>query len=333
MLVSDRANSLIKLGSPAYFDVCSMPDLFHFNQEFAHAIGAPLGKAWKRAKDNLAIQKSAKSAYSEWKEQEDKYLALDNCRRRYQNGIHGIHKAVLPSNEDGTFSLPDAMRKVIRSSLTIIEKQAAYIDKEIKASVVIKVIDQIPAMIQGILSWQKWATEQTNTFAKSSKIEIRQEELQKWLLHYLLPVYIWEITLRRVHAKKKNERLRKYYKEVLQKATDKLIGSKLEQYMTAEQYQECVIWAKKVARTFQRSSSQVEGRNGYLAFVHKANRGLQEQRLKVLTVGHNYDIRGLDNTTPAKRLFDRKFPDLFEFILQDVTDFSEPRASRKKLCG
>jgi len=49
-----------------------------------------------------------------------------------------------------------------------------------------------------------------------------------------------------------------------------------------------------------------KGRNGYLAFVHKANRGLSEQRLKVLTVVHNFDIKSYDGTTPAQRLFDQQ---------------------------
>ena len=96
-----------------------------------------------------------------------------------------------------------------------------------------------------------------------------------------------------------------------------------------QQYEACKKWAERMARTFQRSSSQVEGRNGYLAFVHKANRGLPEQRLKILTVVHNFDIRGVDERTPAERLFDREFPDLFEFVLENVTGFVVPRASRK----
>lgn len=82
--------------------------------------------------------------------------------------------------------------------------------------------------------------------------------------------------------------------------------------------------------SFQRSSSQVEGRNGYLAFVHKANRGIPLQRLQVLTVVHNFDIRRYDGTTPAERLFGQRFSDPFEFVLQNVTGFPEPRKARNK---
>jgi len=304
-----------------------MPDLFHFNQELGHAIGAPLGKAWRKAK--IAYDTS-EGLHFQRKPFEDAYLLLDVCRRHYQNGIHGIHKAVQPFNADGSFSLITPLRKSLIANLSLIEKQGLKIGKEVKTKTIQKVIDQIPDILSGITSWQQWTIERTKEFAQSTDIEIRQEELEQWLLHYLLPVFVWQLTLRRLPAKKKNERLKKDYEEVLQKARDKLKGSKLENYMTAEQYTNCLEWAEKIARTFQRSSSKVEGRNGYLAFVHKANRGLQDQRLKVLTIVHNYDIRGWDRRTPAERLFDQKFPDLFEFILENVTDFVEPRATRRK---
>jgi len=330
MLVSDRAKGLIKLGDADYFDVCSMPDLFHFNQELAQTVGAPIGKAWKKAKGLLKAAKASAGLHFERKELEDNYLSLDVCRRRYQNGMHDIHKAVQPYNEDGSFTKEEVMRKAIITSLSLIEKQAIQIEKEVKTKKVIKVVDQIPELLSGVQQWQNWTVERATLFVKEIGIDIREEELQKWLIHYLLPVFIWQLTLKRVPTKKKNERLIIHYKEVLQKARDKLKGSKLENYMTVEQYEQCKKWAERIARTFQRSSSQVEGRNGYLAFIHKASRGLTNQRLKTLTVVHNFDTIGWDGKTPAERLFDREFPNLFEFVLENVTAFPEPRKRKHK---
>ncbi|MFT5913366.1 MAG: hypothetical protein ACI9XO_004913, partial [Paraglaciecola sp.] len=56
---------------------------------------------------------------------------------------------------------------------------------------------------------------------------------------------------------------------------------------------------------------------------------LPENRLQVLTVIHNFDIRREDGSTPAQRLFDRNFPNLFEHILKNVTGFVEPRKKRR----
>jgi len=94
--------------------------------------------------------------------------------------------------------------------------------------------------------------------------------------------------------------------------------------------QELMDWACKIVQTFQRASSRVEGRNGYLAFINHANKGIPEQRKKVLTIVHNFDIRNQDRTTPAERLFDRKFPNLFEFILNDLGKLPEPRTRTMK---
>ena len=237
---------------------------------------------------------------------------------------------VQPFKEDGYFRTPESIKKGLSQSISLIERQAVYIGRELKAKTILKIFDQIPDIQSGITSWQQWAAEKTAHFIPELDIEIKQEELRQWLLHYLLPVFIWQLTLRRVPLKKKNERLIKYYKGVLQKARDKLKDSDLEKVMSPEKYQRCLQWASQTARTFQRSSSQVEGRNGYLAFVHKANRGMPYQRLQVLTVVHNFDIRSWDGKTPAERLFKQDFPDLFEFVLENVTSFPEPRKRKCK---
>lgn len=304
-----------------------MPDLFHFNQDLARGIGAPIGKAWKKAK---VAYYEAKDQYGVRKSLETTYLRLDICRNRYQNGMSGIHKAVQPFTSTGEFKSAKAIKRAIIDSITLIEKQAATIEKEVKEKVIAKVFAQIPDLLQGIESWQKWTEERAGKFVAQAGIEIVDEQLKQWLLNYLLPVFIWELTLRRIPAKRKNQKLIKSYKETLQKARDKLKNSQMERWMPPEKYEQCVVWAEQVARTFQRSSSQVEGRNGYLAFVHKANRGMPTSRLQVLTVVHNFDIRAWDGKTPAERLFKQDFPNLFEFVLENVTGFKEPRRFKRK---
>lgn len=325
--MSDRAQGLVKLGKPEYMDVCSMPDLFHFQQELSKGIGASIGKAWKKSKQ---AYQDAKDQYGERKELESAYLKLDMCRNRYQQGVHSINKAVQPFTENGEFKSTTAIEKTIISSIVQISKQSKGVVKEIKTETVTKLLEQIPDLLKGIRSWQEWAAERADKFVVQTDINLTDEELKKWLLHYLLPVFIWELALRRTHTKPSNKKLIQAYKEILQKARDKLKGSNSEKFIAPEQYHSCVEWAQQIARTFQRSSSQVEGRNGYLAFVHKASRGISDQRLKVLTVVHNFDIRSWDGKTPAERLFKQDFPDLFEFVLENVTGFREPRRFKSK---
>ena len=88
--------------------------------------------------------------------------------------------------------------------------------------------------------------------------------------------------------------------------------------------------AYQMASSFQRSSSQVEGRNGYLAFIHHGQKGIPKQKMKALTVIHNFDTKRQDGSTPAQRLYRKDFPDLFEFLCQNVTGFKEPRKRKAK---
>ena len=79
------------------------------------------------------------------------------------------------------------------------------------------------------------------------------------------------------------------------------------------------------AKAFQRASSAVEGRNGYLSQMHPNHRGLPKRRYKVWTVLHNFDCRISDGTTPASRFFRQEFPDLFETVLLQIDDVPRPR--------
>jgi Family of unknown function (DUF6399) len=80
---------------------------------------------------------------------------------------------------------------------------------------------------------------------------------------------------------------------------------------------------------FQRTSSAVEGRNGYLSRLHQANRGFTEQTLQVLTIIHNFDFKRDDGTTAAQRLFGKPFPDLFESVARNLGELPRPRQTRK----
>lgn len=73
---------------------------------------------------------------------------------------------------------------------------------------------------------------------------------------------------------------------------------------------------------YQRTSSAVKDRNGYLSKLHHAHHGFSEQSLNVLTIIHNFDLRRYDGTTAAQRLFGYNFPDeLYEklgFVAQPI---------------
>jgi hypothetical protein len=94
---------------------------------------------------------------------------------------------------------------------------------------------------------------------------------------------------------------------------------------TPEVLADWTAWAAQQAKAFQRASSAVEGRNGYLSQMHHNHRGLPKRRYRVWTVLHNFDHRASDGTTPASRFFRREFPDLFETVLSHIEELPRPR--------
>jgi hypothetical protein len=77
--------------------------------------------------------------------------------------------------------------------------------------------------------------------------------------------------------------------------------------------------AQRLATVFQRSSSNVEGRNGYLSLRNHQLRGLDRPRKReCLTAIHNFFLTRDDGTTAAERFFGQKPRSMFAAILEAV---------------
>jgi hypothetical protein len=77
--------------------------------------------------------------------------------------------------------------------------------------------------------------------------------------------------------------------------------------------------AQQLAAVFQRSSSNVEGRNGYLSLRNHQLRGLDRPRKReCLTAIHNFFLTRDDGTTAAERFFGQKPRSMFAAILKAV---------------
>jgi hypothetical protein len=77
--------------------------------------------------------------------------------------------------------------------------------------------------------------------------------------------------------------------------------------------------AKRWAAVFQRSRSNVEGRNGYLSLRSHQLRGLDLPRKRqCFTAMHNFFLTRPDGTTAAERFFGQKPRSMFAVILESV---------------
>jgi hypothetical protein len=89
--------------------------------------------------------------------------------------------------------------------------------------------------------------------------------------------------------------------------------------------------ASELAEIFQRSSSNVEGRNGYLSLRNHQLRGFDLPRKRTcLTTIHNFFLTRPDGTTAAERFFGQKPRSLFAAILNSVELPPAPRSPQRK---
>jgi hypothetical protein len=89
--------------------------------------------------------------------------------------------------------------------------------------------------------------------------------------------------------------------------------------MSAEAQDQLHQKAKTLADVFQRSSSNVEGRNGYLSLRNHQLRGLDLPRKReCLTAIHHFFLTRPDGTTAAERFFGQKPRSMFAAILASV---------------
>ncbi len=89
--------------------------------------------------------------------------------------------------------------------------------------------------------------------------------------------------------------------------------------------------AKRLARVFQRSSSNVEGRNGYLSLRSHQLRGLDLPRKReCFTAIHNFFLTRSDGTTAAERFFGQQPRSMFAAILASVELAPAPLSPPRK---
>jgi Family of unknown function (DUF6399) len=151
----------------------------------------------------------------------------------------------------------------------------------------------------------------------------------QWAEEMLLPLMYWQEQLHRTRRRGQKDQIALVLKAV---------EEAFERHPCTRQLKPEVLagwkaWAAEHARAFQRASSAVEGRNGYLSQMQHNHRGLPTRRYQVWTVLHNFDCRATDGTTPASRFFRRPFPDLFENVLSQMDELPMPRQRRQVLAA
>jgi hypothetical protein len=330
--VSDRAKALVKL-SETGFDCPSIPDLFHAEHEIVKTFGLSFGKkisALKKKTDlalaALALLKEVSGNINRISEQEvliqhlkNEQAHMERGKESYYTALYDISKAVHPFElkTNDVKNSGDLKNNLVETlaSLNLLQAKYGINDKNNRLE---KFGRQVEAISWLIDYWWLLVDESL------AQYEI-DEKCMTWLLTVLLPCFYWK----KQASKTKNPDLKKEYEAAFHRTLNQLKADPSTPIQIKNKTWH--LWAEWMVSNFQRTSSAVEGRNGYLSQRHHNGRGLLAKRLKALTVIHNYTLKRFDGTTAADRLFGRDFPNLFEWVVDKMDDLPLPRQYKNKV--
>jgi hypothetical protein len=181
--------------------------------------------------------------------------------------------------------------------VTLNTLRASYTARDNQAAV-LKFQRQLPGLAAPVDAWWLGVEHRLAPLALD-------EPTQIWLQQQLLPVVYWQTQM----EKTKTPALKTAYQQAFRQAQAALLQHPLTATVTPSAFETYHAWASDLAEQFQRASSAVEGRHGYLSPLHHGARGTPSQRLKVMTVIHHFDLQRTHGTTAAERLFRTSFPD------------------------
>ena len=327
--LSDKARALLKLAKDS-LGVDRLPDLFHMMNDVSKVMRFSFHRLKTSTEKSLAdaTTKLAKGV----DEATNKVIIASLSIRmqlisrrqvEYEKSLRRLSTALHP------FAILSGEKQ---NSATVESNMLANLNriKEIKEELEIndsgnkldRVKRQIPDASRQVDMWWGWV----HTSLESSNATT---EIKTWLLDYLLPFIYWRCMLRKANSKK----IKRFYQVSLMLAEIKLRSHELtDQLLIPDHKSEWQLWAEEMSQLFIRTTSAIEGRNGWLSQIHFNGRGLSVKRIKSQTAIHNYFLKRPDGTTACERLSQIKPDDMFEFILQRIGPMAQPGNGKSRGC-
>ena len=330
-VVSDRAKALIQLAEQG-LECFSMPDFFHVIHEIVKSYSLAIGRHVRQAHKELKQAKEALTRCQAWPHADDdtqEAQALVDARQAQVTRWEEAHNTYRGHLETLSFTLhpfrisdsaPQTSTQVenqLQATVEAIEAFAQHSQLPARHSAMTKVRKQVPALAALVDVWWQGVQQDLAQCLLSPR-------WRQWVHECLLPMTYWDHQVARTRCRRRKAKMQEALDEVRVAFERHAITQRLAPQVLAEWQ----AWATDRVNVFQRASSAVEGRNGYLSQMHHNHRGLPKRRYKVWTVLHNFDCHAPDGTTPASRFFRRTFPDLFETVLAHIDAL--PRSRQRK---
>ncbi len=333
-LVSDRAKALVKLAHTG-LGCLSIPDLFHLSHDLAKGYALAMFSRLRQAQQALAQAKQrlaalqasqadraqVEQAQASVEDSETSVKHWQGVCSAYRESLANLSRIMHPWRlVDSTRQTSPAVERQLHAELQALETLLETNGLPVKQATLEKVRKQLAGVSALIDFWWQTVWQDLEHIAMTPR-------WTQWVEELLLPLMYWQERLSRTRCPVQKAQIAR----VLQAVQDAFEQHPCTGQLAPEVLAGWQAWAGEHARAFQRASSAVEGRNGYLSQMQHNHRGLPTRRYQVWTVLHNFDCRAADGTTPAARFFRRAFPDLFESVLSQIDALPLPRQRHQAL--
>lgn len=319
-MVSDGAKALTKLALNG-LNCPTVPDVFHLLRDFSQSIGRAISLQQARLqKEQVALMgKSSPDVQAQLLAVQAQQLTVALAHQDYQTSLQALSQSIHPFHlETGESQMGIELPLHLQPHLSVLERLSQIYSPTKGQDALERWKRQLPCVSGLLHAWWQWVLQALST-------QTQDPEIHNWVLNCLLPWVYWH----QQTQKTRQPQLKRGYEQAAQSARECFLAHDLTQHLTSFEQQQWVDWAIWMCAKFQRTSSAVEGRNGYLSGLHHAGRGFTQQTLRVLTIIHNFGIRRDDGTTAAQRLFAQSFPDLFEWVVPRMGELPTPRRTLK----
>ena len=333
-LVSDRAKALIQLAEQG-LECLSMPDFFHCMHDLVKSYSLAIGQRVRHAQQELTQAKEtlarrqglphaapdapeAKALVEARQAEVTRWAEVHNT---YRDHLETLSLTLHPFRiADSAPQTSAQVESQLQATIEAIEVLAQHHQLPTRREAMTKVRKQVPALAALVDFWWHGVQRDVQPFNLSPT-------WRQWVHECLLPLVYWEHHVAHTRCTRRKAKLR----QALEGVSATFHTHAITTQLAPRVLEDWKAWAVQRTKAFQRTSSAVEGRNGYLSQMHHNHRGLPRRRYKVWTILHNFDCRAADGTTPASRFFRRTFPDLFETVLAHIEALPQPRRRKHQV--
>ena len=335
---SDEARGIVN-HAEHHLDAHHSPDIFHVQQDITKGTSAAMSAKIRAAqqavealeneqktrteteqksqrgrpsalslKENDEIQRDLKASKEKLTSLQSQQLAIKDAKK----GIGAVYHPYDLST--GAARSAEQVQQDLAQHFDTIEQNASAAN--LRESALDK-IKKAKRVCSGLVATMAFYWMMINQLIESLSLSCKHEQL---LRDILIPAHYLMITSKKAKTSVRRHQIKQQAEQLFSALENN------KDWINTEQIDQGVLMssAKECAQLFQRSSSCLEGRNGYLSLRHHGLHHLSDRKLGALTVIHNYFTSHADHTTAAERLFNKKPRDLFEHLMKTLPFVQRP---------